>query len=314
MSRTTIKYYLTKESLKEITTDTTINSYKANVTKFANWCKQSEGLRLVSDIKDQSGLVQKYSDFLQEKGYSSSTIHSYLAPICKGFSINMADIDKPKRIIAENVRSRDYIEKVSSTRKQRDMNNPLYSKSIELQKVLGLRKSELMKLTSKSLVIDESGYPCVKVKGKGGKIQLQRIFPEDLDKVKAILAEGITKRDFSSYIDYHGMRADKAKQAYDYYLSRMKNDPSYVSQLGKELRDRYMSLHKSATPEGCKKFMNQVSTAEGNYSYVLRGKSADLARDLGRPEVYDRLAALAVSVFHLSHWRLGVTINNYLNT
>lgn len=27
---------------------------------------------------------------------------------------------------------------------------------------------------------------------------------------------------------------------------------------------------------------------------------------------YDRLAVLATSVFHLSHWRCGVTINNYL--
>ena len=32
----------------------------------------------------------------------------------------------------------------------------------------------------------------------------------------------------------------------------------------------------------------------------------------GLPVVYDRLAVMAVSVFHLSHWRCDVTVDNYL--
>ncbi len=37
-----------------------------------------------------------------------------------------------------------------------------------------------------------------------------------------------------------------------------------------------------------------------------------LAEQHGLPVSYDRLAAMAVSIYHLAHWRLDVTIDNYL--
>lgn len=53
---------------------------------------------------------------------------------------------------------------------------------------------------------------------------------------------------------------------------------------------------------------------EGLYTgrYYLRGRTRTLALQLGLPVTYDRLCVLAVSVFHLSHWRLDVTVDNYL--
>ena len=33
--------------------------------------------------------------------------------------------------------------------------------------------------------------------------------------------------------------------------------------------------------------------------------------ELGKETEYDRLALLAVSVFHLAHWRCDVTVHNY---
>ena len=45
----------------------------------------------------------------------------------------------------------------------------------------------------------------------------------------------------------------------------------------------------------------------------LRKDNRSLARELGRPVGYDRLALLAASVFCLSHWRHDVTIANYLS-
>ena len=46
--------------------------------------------------------------------------------------------------------------------------------------------------------------------------------------------------------------------------------------------------------------------------WVIRGNSRRLAIDHGLPVKYDRLAVMAVSIFHLSHWRCDVTVANYL--
>ena len=46
--------------------------------------------------------------------------------------------------------------------------------------------------------------------------------------------------------------------------------------------------------------------------YRARGKNRIKAEKNGLPVVYDRLAVMAVSVFHLSHWRCDVTVDNYL--
>ena len=46
--------------------------------------------------------------------------------------------------------------------------------------------------------------------------------------------------------------------------------------------------------------------------YFIRGKNKKLALEKGLPIVYDRLALMAVSIYHLSHWRLDVTVSNYM--
>lgn len=49
---------------------------------------------------------------------------------------------------------------------------------------------------------------------------------------------------------------------------------------------------------------------EGNY--YIRDNNHRLALAHGLLVKYDRLALMAVSVFHLSHWRNDVTVANYL--
>ena len=46
--------------------------------------------------------------------------------------------------------------------------------------------------------------------------------------------------------------------------------------------------------------------------YYLRGLNRKLALEHNLPVAYNRLALMAVSVFHLSHWRLDVTVCNYI--
>jgi hypothetical protein len=46
--------------------------------------------------------------------------------------------------------------------------------------------------------------------------------------------------------------------------------------------------------------------------YKLRGDNLSKALASGSPTEYNRLALMCVSVLHLSHWRLDVTVTNYV--
>ena len=46
--------------------------------------------------------------------------------------------------------------------------------------------------------------------------------------------------------------------------------------------------------------------------YQMRGEAKKLAEEHDRPTTYDRVALMAVSTLHLAHWRLDVTVINYL--
>ena len=46
--------------------------------------------------------------------------------------------------------------------------------------------------------------------------------------------------------------------------------------------------------------------------FYLRGLNRKFAQEHNLPTAYNRLTLMAVSVFHLSHWRLDVTVCNYI--
>ena len=185
-----------------------------------------------------------------------------------------------------------------------------YDRLLTLQRAAGIRRAELARLTGQDLVTDESGYTCVLVRrGKGGKSQLQRILPGDLDTVRPYF-DGSPDRIFTpaemrNHIDLHGIRAEHARQCYAYYAAMSGSDRQKLRQ---ELAERYISAHPE--PDRVARFLRQIDRDNGLYR--LRGASRDLAQAQGLPVEYDRLALLAVSVFHLSHWRLDVTVTNYM--
>jgi hypothetical protein len=47
-------------------------------------------------------------------------------------------------------------------------------------------------------------------------------------------------------------------------------------------------------------------------TYKLKGNNKKLAVENNLPTEYDKLALMAVSVFHLSHWRNDVTVASYM--
>ena len=81
----------------------TEKQYRNHAIKFANWCKEQYGCRTLGEC---SAHIQDYADFLVVQGRSPSTVHTYLAGICRICGVPLADIQKPIRVVAENTRSR----------------------------------------------------------------------------------------------------------------------------------------------------------------------------------------------------------------
>ena len=58
------------------------------------------------------------------------------------------------------------------------------------------------------------------------------------------------------------------------------------------------------------KYISELTGFGGRY--ICRGGNAEALREQGREVSFDRLCLMAVSVFHLSHWRSDVTVKNYM--
>ncbi len=117
----------------------------------------------------------------------------------------------------------------------------------------------------------------------------------------------------------HALRAPHARQCYQHYAAALAADPSYRDHLRAQLLDTFDRLHKghdSADPrerthyEAARRAF--VADLRNDKPYDLRGANKSKALSAGVATRYDRLALMAVSVNHLSHWRLDVTAVNYM--
>ena len=290
----------------------TIEQYKTHAIRYGKWAKKKYGCRRFEELKDH---IQDYADYLCEKGRRPATIHTYIAACCYVWDIPMEQIHKPERHCYDAVRSRG--EKPVDQRADagREASPRLY----DFAMCVGIRRHEYQALRCRTFVEDESGYPCVEVrKGKGGKYQLQRILPDDVEFVKAYFSAGaedlfvVTKREMKNKLDLHAIRATVAKRAYRYYSDKLRSDPDYRAQLTKEIELRWKIYRGTPPPNSKKKYDWEWDERRVRGEYKVRGKNRIKAGKNGLPVVYDRLAVMAVSVFHLSHWRCDVTVDNYL--
>ena len=194
-----------------------------------------------------------------------------------------------------------------------------YSLSVELQKALGVRRAELARLKPEDLQSDIWGLYVVVERGKGGKYQEQRILPADEKRVQEIFSRGLPGRpilapsDIGPKIDYHAMRAEHAREAYRYYLELCR-DPARREFLRARLNGALMVQHPFRDERDRARVQAEFEADmdRGGGVYKLRGELRSLAIERGRPVEYDRVALMAVSVFHLSHWRNEVTISHYM--
>ena len=288
----------------------TEKQYRNHAIKFASWCKEQYGCRMLEECSTH---IQDYADFLVAQEKSPSTIHTYLAGICRICGVPLADIQKPIRVVAENTRSRGMKAVDSRSDSGREASPRLY----DFARIVGIRRAEYLHLAPDDLVTDDFGNWCILVKkGKGGKRQMQRILPEELEKVKAVFDNPATlehlfsKREMNNKIDLHHLRALRAQKMYRYYLDRIENETGYRAQLINEIRHVWEQDDEARKNNGYRAKRWSDMKVTGNY--VLRGNNRKLAQRHGLPLQYDRLALLAVSIFHLSHWRHDVTVANYL--
>lgn len=288
----------------------TEEQYKEHALKYAEWAKATYGCKTLEDCK---GHIQDYANYLTASGRTSSTTHTYLAGICRVLDVPLENITKPIRIVAENTRSRG--SKAVDIRKDavREASPRLY----DFAQIAGIRRNEYLHLTPDDFILDDFGHPCVLVrKGKGGKRQLQRILPEELPAIRAVFDNPadanhlFSKAEMNNKIDLHHLRALRAQQMYKYYLNRIQTENGYREQLMSEIRHTWEKDDEARKENGYR--AKHWSDMKVTGQYILRGNNRKLAKNHGLPLQYDRLALLAVSISHLSHWRHDVTVANYL--
>ena len=289
----------------------TRRAYKKHARYF--WTFVKERGYTANQVRENPQLfLQAYADQLVADKKSANTIHTYLSFPCTFFGVPMSDIKKPPRTTAGITKSRGK----GNAQGKREENLEKNARVVAFEKDAGVRRAEVKRLDGCNFKQDESGYWCVEViKGKGGKYHLQRILPDDVEFVRSYF-DGTEQKLFSrdemnNKIDFHAMRSAKARRAYDYYVELLR-DPAQRSKLLQELADRYCLynvnyLKNNRDPKILAAFMRDCQG-----TYKLRGDTVTLAKSKDRPVVYDRTAVMAVSVFHLSHWRCGVAVRNYL--
>lgn len=290
--------------------NTTARTYKEAIQGFIAWC-DDEDIKPRAIKADPAGIAQRYTDRLIAYGYSPATIHTRTAAVCRGLGISEAVLDRPKRTAGAITRSR---RADVNAQGERELGNPKYARLVELQSAVGIRRAELGRLTGADLCRDESGQLCVRIaKGKGGKEQYQRILPMYRDVVMSIF-EGVQSNspifsaaEMRNHIDLHGLRRSVAQQAYVYYSSL---SAGARESLCKDLVARYAKYHGGDHSKAVQWLAKALKPGHG--TYVLRGDNRQIAISKGMSIKLDRLAILATSVYHLSHWRLDVTVTNYL--
>jgi hypothetical protein len=313
--RNSLAYSLThNKNVNTIENERTKKQYIEKIRMLAQFLKEECGIKRVEQLEGkEKEYLQTYERKLEADGKTPATIHTYMAACCKAVDVKLDEIDKPIRKASTIIRSRDANKNQQG---KAEMEKEENQNLIRFQKAVGIRRDELKHLKKDNLKRDESGYLCVEVpKGKGGKYQLQRIAPENEELVKSYFDGSkdkvFTKEQMDNKIELHSLRSANAREKYDYYLKRIVKEPKYREQLRKECLDRFDARHKRDENYNSKRKRFIRDMDEGR-PYVVRGDNRKIALEKGYPTEYNCLALMAVSIFHLSHWRTNVAVTNYM--
>lgn len=288
----------------------TLDVYLHQSSRYADWLKTT-GVKSRCSEAEAAKHVQAYLDWLAGQGRSANTIHTAAAAVCKALGLRMADYDKPRRTDAPQKGRRP----APSLEGRMDANveAQAYQRLVKFAGAVGLRRAEYAALRGRDLEIGVDGYTYVIVeRGKGGKRQRQRIDPADAGFVQSCF-EGLasddkifSSRELQNKVNLHRLRREHAQQMYQQYAQRLAEEPAYRAQLLREVREAF-----STAGEDWRRNPDMRRIDSSPYYYCRSGVRRSL-RASNRPVRYDRLALMAVSVFHLAHWRVDVTVKNYM--
>ncbi|MCD8014607.1 MAG: hypothetical protein LUG99_15820 [Lachnospiraceae bacterium] len=311
-----LRYQLAQKCLDPNMDDHSRDTYLRGIKRFEDYAKEngiSQRKAIKGAKKHDLYLLQDYSNWLVLRGYTAATVHTYLTPICKAFGVSMDKIDKPPRISSHTTKGRVETKKVKNPQGVADLTKEKYHRITEFASAVGIRRSEYGKLLGKDIIYDNDGMPIgVQVRsGKGGKDTINYILPQHQETVARIV-KGIrsdekifTDHEMKTKANLHQYRRLIATEAYQYYHSFSPEDREKLKQ---DLIDTYISTKKGVTKEKVNRFKRELEKGD----YILRGANAAKARQEGRPLRYDRVSLYAISCYHLAHYRLDVTVNNYL--
>ena len=318
-----LQHVLIKRVLPQVQNNKTGTAYKKHIKKFARWAK-SVGYRTPEQITPD--VVQDYEQYLEHhpKQYAPTTIHTYLAPVCAAAGVSMDRIRKPKRTSGTITRGRDHTADgqvlLQNRQGRKQESSPKYARLVALQRVTGIRRAELGRLTGADLVRRGHSWYIVVRRGKGGKTQEQYILPKDVETVRKIF-EGVgpddhvfSREEMNNKINLHGLRAQHGRDCYEHYV-HLAADPATAEKLRSGLLRRWEKAHRKLheeDPGAWQRQRDRFIKDMDDRPYVLRGENAAKATAAGLPTEYNRLALMCVSVYHLSHWRLDVTVTNYM--
>lgn len=261
---------------------------------------KGKGIKNLSQI--DRAAVQAYSDDMQARGLSASTIHNYLAPLCLAAGVPLASIKKPIRKASEFKRSKGSGSEAGAAGSGR---------AFELNRCIGVRESELKQLIGGGLIVDQNGDMWVDIRrGKGGKHQLQFILPENRDTVRAFfdgVAEGervLSPADFDGNADYHGQRRELA-------IAALRHFSDALAAGGEQYRRKVYGTIAGRYHADNRKHSRLEPYSHFDKPYRLRGDNKALAEEQGKAVELDRLAIRAVSVLFTAHWRDNITVQSY---
>ena len=233
-------------------------------------------------LKEAEKHIQEFVDDLKARNRSSNTIHDYLASVCKTFGKYMGDYEHP---IRHGVCLKDDPMKY---------NTKLGEKARDLGLITGLRRNELAQLKINDIKFIDCETVLIYSIGKGGKHNrtvLKGIVA--VEKLKEYIREARVPDAL------HYCRAICAQNTYYAVLKEMENDPAKRAEYIQKIKDEF---------KRCKRKLKE----DLNKPYCLRGYNKKAAESINKPVVYDRVAAMYVSLFILHHFRTDTTILHYL--
>lgn len=285
----------------------TLTTYLRQVDLYATWLK-ARGVKSRAKEAEAVAHIQEYLDDLKTQGKRPATIHTAAAAACKALGQRMEDYRKPLRTAAPRKGRETAIS--MDGRNDGDMDNPRYQRLVRFAQVVGLRRAEYAQLRGRDLVVRGGKCYVHVVKGKGGREQWQLIDEADVPIVQACF-QGVAqdelvfqREDMANKLNLHRLRREQAQEMYARYVERMEADPDYREQLIEEIKQSFRAAGKDWRKN------KDMQRLELPY-FTRKAIRADM-RANGRALRYDRVALMAVSVFHLAHWRADVMVANYM--